>query len=221
VHRLHDCERCCRERRSSPRSVADGQSTRAQCQTGRERTPFPEWPCGCWTATTALVSEQLRSLSGIGCSSLSDDPARNEGARENTCAHASARALLNHGQNAVHALLLQNWITLSTEVNSPNITQGAGSWIETEEFEDLVFFLDVKQQSGAATFITYQTAPVPEDIAFAALLPSIALSTGTRADRVLATFAPVPVARFLRWQLSGGASAIATFRVWVAAYSLD
>ena len=45
------------------------------------------------------------------------------------------------------------------------------------------------------------------------------MAAGVTTKSVLAVFAAVPVARFLRWQLTG-TSAYATFRIWVSAYSL-
>ena len=119
----------------------------------------------------------------------------------------------------MHALLFQNWVTLSTTPDFLTITQGATSWLDVAAFEDLVFFLEVKLQSGVAT-VNYQTAPVPEEAAFVTMLPSVPLVAGVRADRVLASNAQVPVARHLRWQLTGSAIS-ATFRIWVAAYSLE
>lgn len=120
----------------------------------------------------------------------------------------------------MQTLLLQDWITLSTSLGS-HTTQGASSWLEMGAFEDVVFFLDVKQQSGVVAHLTYQTAPVPQDSAFVPLLPSITLSTGTRADAALAVCATTPIARFLRWQLFCDGATSVTFRIWVAAYSLD
>jgi hypothetical protein len=119
---------------------------------------------------------------------------------------------------AVQTLLLQDWLTVQCSVDS--VTQSASSWLDVKEFEDLVFFLDVKQQSGPPTVISYQTAPARENAAFVTLL-STSLVAGTTATALLATYASVPVARFLRWQLSADGAFNTTFRVWVAAHSLD
>jgi hypothetical protein len=118
----------------------------------------------------------------------------------------------------LESILLQDWVTLSTSATATTITQGADSWLDVGAFEDLVFYLDVKLASGSPV-INYQTAPVPEEASFTALLPGINMATGVTTNSVLAVFAGVPVARFLRWQLTG-TSAYATFRIWVSAYSL-
>ena len=116
--------------------------------------------------------------------------------------------------------LLQDWITIGGQSGDAGdtITQGESSWLDLEDYDDVVFYTDVRQLT-AIPKITFQTSPVPEDSAFQAILPTItlALNTTPRVDRALASLASVPLARYLRWKLSAtGTVFMATFRVSVA-----
>lgn len=118
----------------------------------------------------------------------------------------------------METLLLQDWITLSTSVDL--LTQSASSWLDVNAYEDIVLFLEVKEQSGFSPVISYQTAPVRENAAFVTLT-RMAFSVGTTVTPILAAYASLPVSRFLRWQIASDGQCDATFRIWVAAYSLD
>jgi hypothetical protein len=122
----------------------------------------------------------------------------------------------------VDGILLQDWVSLSigSGVVPAVITQGADQWFDANTVNDAVFYLDVKQADSGIT-INYQTAPRREDAAFVTMV-SVPLTVTTRADAVIASTATVPVSRFIRWQLSfvGMTTAGATFRLWLATYSL-
>jgi hypothetical protein len=126
----------------------------------------------------------------------------------------------------VYSFLLQDWITCRGDngaIPGILITQSASEWLDLADYQDVVFYTDVREVGGGVTVsISYQTSPSLEDGSFAAILPPIALtaSSTARVDRAFAAFNPTPLARFLRWQLSatGGAVWDATFRVWIAAY---
>jgi hypothetical protein len=118
------------------------------------------------------------------------------------------------------ALLVQDWVTLSAATGITSITQGADRWLEVPTVADAVFFLDVKQP-GTGIGILYQTSPRREDSSFFTMLSvPITSTTTTVYGAVLAAYATVPMAKYVRWQLTfSGASSI-TFRLWMATYSL-
>lgn len=115
-------------------------------------------------------------------------------------------------------LLLQDWTTIML-ASGVVVAQGASGWLDVGNYEDLTFYLDVRQASGGAIHLLYETAPVAQDSAFTTMIPSFLATVGTRVDQVLAAYANVPPARFVRWRASPDAAAQLTFRVWLAGYA--
>ncbi len=110
--------------------------------------------------------------------------------------------------------LLQDFITIRSTTAVATITQSEPGWLDLAAFRDVVFWLDAREQSGSMQ-LTYQTAVAKDDSLFtnvAILTPA----TGVTVTPILQDVAAAPLARWLRWQLSG-ASADLTFRIWVAA----
>lgn len=89
------------------------------------------------------------------------------------------------------------------------------------DFEDLAFFLDVREVSAAAPKMAYQTSPTKQDGSFLPMLPAFPVGVGQRVDRVFTSTTAVPPARFVRWVLSPSGAGVwdITFRLWVAAYA--
>ena len=117
----------------------------------------------------------------------------------------------------MEALLLQDFTTVRGTA-STQVIQPSYGWLDLGELEDIVLYTDVRETLPNAK-MTFETAPAPTDAAFVTLVPQFILATGLRTDSMFASLANVPVARFLRWRLSGDANPWdATFRVWVAAY---
>lgn len=118
------------------------------------------------------------------------------------------------------AALLQDALTINGQDGILSVTQSAHQYLDIGLNEDLVFYLDVKNVSGAVT-ISYETSPTPQDSSFLPMIAPVTISaTGLRVDRAAFSTAAVPPARYVRWRLqcAGGAWS-ATFRIWVAAYS--
>ncbi len=112
-------------------------------------------------------------------------------------------------------------MSLSAATGITSITQGADRWLEVKTAADAVFYLDVRQPGSGIT-ISYQTAPRREDSSFVTMLSVPLTSTlTTNAGSVLAAYASVPLAKYVRWQLAfpGTSSASVTFRLWMATYS--
>jgi hypothetical protein len=119
----------------------------------------------------------------------------------------------------MHAFILQDWITIRGAVAT--VTQGEDSWLDLTAYQDLVFWIDCREQSGSAsTTLTFQTSPTKDESLFTAVMNGTPLSSSTSPTLVKALLAGanVPVARYLRWQLVGPSGTWdATFRVLVAA----
>ena len=120
------------------------------------------------------------------------------------------------------ALCLQDWVTIRGTAELSSISQAAGKWLDLGAYHDVVFFLDVKQVDPS-TQINYETAPVQEESAFLPVVTTPILSVGVRSDTVLSLCAGIPLARYVRWNLTNPASSAwgITFRVWAMAYSLS
>jgi hypothetical protein len=117
--------------------------------------------------------------------------------------------------------LLADWTTIAG-TGSSSVTQPSTQWLDLPEYEDLVFFLEVKELTGTVT-IAYETGVTCEDQLFTPVIPGFGMLAGTQVDRALFSTCTFPLCRFLRWKLTGSAGAggfwDCTFRVWVAAYS--
>jgi hypothetical protein len=123
----------------------------------------------------------------------------------------------------MEGIIVQPWITLRSASSNYGIVQSAGAWIDVGDFEDLVFYTDVREVNGGVT-MTFETAPVAEDAAFVAMFAGFSVTTGVRVDSLLAELpaVSVPAARYVRWRLSGTASSWdLTFRVFASAYALN
>src|SRR5258708_6630263 len=122
----------------------------------------------------------------------------------------------------MHSYVLQDWLTIRGVNNTP-INQGESSWLDLAPYQDVSFWLDVREFSGSTTpTILFQTAPLKEDVLFQPMYAAITLTlTPANPYRAPITTAQCPIARYLRWQLTGPNSAWdATFRVLLAADAL-
>jgi hypothetical protein len=94
--------------------------------------------------------------------------------------------------------------------------------LDLAAYQDVTFYIDVREYSGTTPSIQFQTAPIKDEILFSGMLSSpMALNSITTPSHVAITTSACPVARFVRWQLTGPASTWdATFRVLVSAGAL-
>jgi hypothetical protein len=118
--------------------------------------------------------------------------------------------------------LLQDWLTLATSASTTlNVIQGADAWLDVGNYEDLVFYLDVKNVTVGGVKMSYETSPTCENGSFLPLVPPFAVPQGLTSSPVLSSYANVPAARYVRWHLMPVMNGwTATFRVWLSAYSL-
>lgn len=117
----------------------------------------------------------------------------------------------------MHTFILQELSTIRG--GATTVTQNESGWLELTPFSDLVIFTDCREASGSPT-ILFQTSPTRDDLLFTAMMAGFALvSNAQTVTKVLLTAATVPVARFVRWQITGAPTWDSTFRVYVAANS--
>jgi hypothetical protein len=127
----------------------------------------------------------------------------------------------------MRGFLLQDWTTMSGFSGSSgppvvtSIPQGAASWLDIGDYEDLVFTLDVREATNANTQLVYETSPTKQDASFVAMLPAFSVAMGQRVDRVYTNMSAVPPARFVRWRITciESGNYDLTFRIWLAAFA--
>ncbi len=121
----------------------------------------------------------------------------------------------------MHAFMLQDWTTIRGSVTT--VTQGEDGWLDLTAYQDLVFWVDCREQSGSsAPTIAFQTSPTKDESLFTSIVTAttLAASATPTVVKALLASATVPIARYLRWQLTGPSGTWdATFRVLVAANS--
>jgi hypothetical protein len=119
----------------------------------------------------------------------------------------------------VDPFLLADWTTIAGAGTS-SVTQPSTQWLDLPDHEDVVFFLEVKEITGAVT-IAYETGVTCEEQLFTPMIPSFAIAMGTQVDRALFSTCTFPLCRFLRWRLTGSGTPgwDCTFRIWIAAYT--
>ena len=130
----------------------------------------------------------------------------------------------------MRGFLLQDWTTLRGFSGNPagggpvvtSIPQGAASWLDIGDYEDLVFTLDVREWTNSAATLVYETSPTRQDSSFVAMRPAFAVSVGQRVDAIWTSTSAVPPARYVRWRISCTTVSMQydlTFRIWLAAYA--
>jgi hypothetical protein len=122
----------------------------------------------------------------------------------------------------LHAFVLQEWTTIRS--GGATVTQSEQEWLDLEPYQDVTFWLQVSEVSGSTTpTLTYQTSPTLDEPIFQAMTTGLALAASASpvVTQVFMLSATVPLARYVRWQLTvgGAASYDATFRIMVAANS--
>lgn len=126
------------------------------------------------------------------------------------------------------SFLLQDWVTVQSAAGNTQTIQSPDLYLDLEPYQDVQFFLDVRQVSSPAPFMKYETAPLRDDRFFTAggnAMASFTMAVTTTPDvRIirLASNPTVPLARWVRWRLTQDpASAVfATFRIYLVASSL-
>jgi hypothetical protein len=126
----------------------------------------------------------------------------------------------------MHTFVLADWTTVRG-ASGVTITQSESEWLDLTQYEDLTFWIDVKEvtPTGAGVTLAIQTSPTKDDSLFATISSNTNLaagiinpSAGANKGICLMASASIPVARYVRWQLTGPASTYdATFRIFISA----
>lgn len=117
--------------------------------------------------------------------------------------------------------LLQDWITIQS-ATAGTLTQAAPEWLDLEDYQDVVIWLEVEQ--GSAT-LNLQTSPARDERLFLPVARKQSTGSSTYVLQVgdspafnPNTNSPAQIARWLRWSAtSGTANWTCTFRVTVMA----
>ena len=120
-------------------------------------------------------------------------------------------------------IVMQDWITIRGAA-STTVIQSQADWIFTAPFQDVTFYLDVREFSpSAAVIVSYQTAPAREEAMFQNMFSTAAITTTglIGPTNVYLANAAIPVSHWTRWKLSAGALTWdLTFRIMMAGNSL-
>lgn len=118
----------------------------------------------------------------------------------------------------MHTFILQDWTTIRGGVTT--VTQQETDWLDLTPYQDAVFWIDVRESTNSPT-LNLQTSPTQDDVFFQNMVTGVTM-TGSGSPSVVSAFmtsATTPVARFVRWQITGTVTWDATFRIVVAANS--
>lgn len=131
----------------------------------------------------------------------------------------------------MYGFLLQDWTTIrgtggATGAPGLVVTQSESNWVSLQPYQDIIFFLEVREvtvPTGAIT-LAYETSPLKDESLFVAMATVAALAVTpvaiTPTKVILATTAGVPLARWVRWKLTSTTTSgawDATFRIAAAA----
>jgi len=120
----------------------------------------------------------------------------------------------------MHTFVLTDWITVRGSANT--VTQSESEWLDLTQYEDVMFWIDVREVTGTVT-LNLQTSPTKDENFFQAanIYQNAALAAGTLTPantKVLMSAASIPLARYVRWQLTSASAPFdATFRIMVSA----
>ena len=120
----------------------------------------------------------------------------------------------------MHTFALTDWITVRGSNNT--VTQSESEWLDLTQYEDLTFWIDVKEVTGTVT-LNVQTSPTKDESFFTTISNNTTLAVGTLTPssgqgKCLMASASVPVARYVRWSITSASTPFdATFRIFVSA----
>lgn len=125
--------------------------------------------------------------------------------------------------------LLQDWMVVrgqGTGVGAfvPSVTQSESGWLDLRGYRDLVAWCDVRETTPGfpgGPVIDYQTSIIKEEMMFTSMAGSVNLNPGLTVTPMLQDLAIVPLARWVRWQITQPSSVVASwdvsFRIWLSA----
>ena len=120
----------------------------------------------------------------------------------------------------MHTFQVTDWITVRGSNNT--VTQSESEWLDLTQYEDVFFWIDCKEFTGATVTMKLQTSPTKDESFFADIY-SQTLAVGivnpaSTGGKCLMSSASIPIARYLRWSVvSASAPFDATFRIFITA----
>lgn len=115
----------------------------------------------------------------------------------------------------MHSFTLQELVCVRGGTGQSSITQDEPGWLDLADYHDVVIWANFTSFSGAPSLLI-QTSPTKDEFFFQTIA-TITPALGTSVSQVLLWSATIPLARYVRWQLTGTPTYDATFRVAVAA----
>lgn len=123
-------------------------------------------------------------------------------------------------------IIMQDWVTIRSSVTG-SVIMSQADWLLTAPFQDITFYLDVREVDGTSVSITYETCPGRDN----GLFRNIGSTTVPIAGAgVTVTSYPMgvatvlaPVSHWTRWSLNGTVSSgvwSVTFRIMAAGNSI-
>jgi hypothetical protein len=128
----------------------------------------------------------------------------------------------------MYGFVLQDWITVRG-TNAVQFNQNESDWINLSGFQDIVFWIDIREFTTAGTLSFFlQTAPTKDEVLFQTMPAGGTASSFTVAVAspivplpkvILASSPAVPLATWVRWALANSAASAwdITFRVLASA----
>lgn len=120
-------------------------------------------------------------------------------------------------------IIMQDWITVRGTGTATSVIMSQADWILTAPFQDISFYLDVREFSGSSLGIEYQTCPARDDALFWSMGAVVPITTVvvTPTNYILSTNPTAPVSHWTRWKLTGtGTPWDVTFRIMAAGNSI-
>lgn len=120
----------------------------------------------------------------------------------------------------MYGYVLQDWVTIGNAGTTP-IIQNESDWLPFSSFQDIVFWVDVKNVSAGTVTIDLQTSPTKDEALFRVLSTCTVPATGaggiTVVKNILSTNPAIPLATWVRWVLTPSVAATITFRILASA----
>ena len=110
---------------------------------------------------------------------------------------------------------LTDWITLNGNSSTDEVVQSMRDWIDASAYADCVFYLAVRDYSGSPT-VHYQTSPTEDEVFWQDMATEAVTSTTSQLEKVAYASASTPLARYIRYKITGTAAWSLTFKIGVS-----
>jgi len=97
-------------------------------------------------------------------------------------------------------IIMQDWITIRGSASN-NVIQSQSAWLLTAPFQDITFYIDVREMTSTPQF-QFETAPSRDEVLFVRMGAAFAPTVGsTVVKNYYAANADAPVSHWARWKL--------------------